>query len=233
MKFEKYLLAAGMAGAIALSAYQASAADGFYVGVQSGLPVPQRTDGTINGAATRRIETSYKFGFGVGAAVGYAFPPSHKFGGLRLELEYEYFFADPDKQHIKGGANFGLVGHIDQHSIFVNTYYDFHWWEHILPVTPYLGVGFGGSLIKMDHIKDGIGPSKHFNDTDTVFAFQFIAGAAYEISKNLLLGAEYRYIHHDNPKFTDFVTGAGRLVVKSESRRHMFGLSLRYYMNLM
>ena len=38
--FKKDLLAAGMAGVIALSAYPASAVDGFYVGVQSGLPVP-------------------------------------------------------------------------------------------------------------------------------------------------------------------------------------------------
>jgi OOP family OmpA-OmpF porin len=60
---------------------------------------------------------------------------------------------------------------------------------------PYVGVGFGAATYAPDHIRaDGMPYPSYFGGSRTNFAYQGIAGVGYNISDNITITAEYRYL---------------------------------------
>lgn len=237
MKYKFLAVAAVLAFFVVGPASVASAGEGLYLSVHAGGPVPKSQDTRLRGAAccvlVNNGKTSYDFGLGGGGAVGYTFPQAHRLGGFRIEAEFDYFYVTPSHRHQSFGR-FHVGGSVDQYSFLANVYYDFDEFKDMLPlpVTPYVGFGLGASIVSANEVTlPGFGS---FTDSDTVFAFQVIGGLAYKIMPNLVLGGEYRYIRTADPKFQDSPAGGGgvqRLI--SNNDRHMFGLSLRYYLNWM
>ncbi len=84
-----------------------------------------------------------------------------------------------------GATGLGL-GQIDNHSIFVSTYYDF---LNDTKFTPYLGIGFGPSLIDTDNV---FGNSN--KNIDVTLGYQGKFGVSYEAfdSTDLFLEGAYQ-----------------------------------------
>ncbi len=64
-------------------------------------------------------------------------------------------------------------------------------------VSPYIGLGLGATEVSWNDVS-GI------DDSDTVFTYQVIVGAAYEITKQISLEADYRYFA---PSDADIMAG--------------------------
>ena len=107
-----------------------------------------------------------------------------------------------------------------------NVYFDFRpgkSWR------PYFGGGIGVANLDLDIDSVG-GIATPFSDTDTVFAYQAMAGVEYKFTPRLSLGAEYRYFATTDPEFDDTVI-VTPVSIESEYKSHNILVRLRYYFN--
>lgn len=160
----KKLALALTVSAIALSAAPASAAK--WMGQNFDQPYVSLKGG-VNSVQN---DNGYDFdtGYNVIGAVGYSAATN-----VRAELEGGWSSADA-----QGNTEVNTL------TIMANGYYDFNnlgWVSEI--VTPYLGVGLGAAHQRLDG-----------SDNGWEFAYQGIAGAAYNINPNVAFTAEYRYL---------------------------------------
>src|SRR3546814_8796276 len=68
-----------------------------------------------------------------------------------------------------------------------------------LPIQPYIGVGIGGAKLFAGDVISG---TTSISGRDTRFAYQGIAGAAFNITDQLALTADYRYFGVPDVDFT-------------------------------
>ena len=136
---------------------------------------------------------------------------------FRVEAEVSY--RDNDLDEITNGGSAPIEGDITALAGMANVYFDFRpgkSWR------PYFGGGIGVANLDLD-ISSVAGSPVSFSDTDTVFAYQVMAGVEYKITPQLALGAEYRYFATTDPDFDDTVT------LESEYHSHNVLVRLRYY----
>jgi len=152
-------------------------------------------------------ETDFDTGFVVSGAIGKAY------GSFRGELELAYQTNDIGSHAsvsaagipldsedagvlITGSSNIGIsVGDLvadgqgDVSNLFVmaNAYYDFNTGG---PLKPYIGAGIGVSFVDVDYSPSA---TPIIRDEATSFAYQGIAGVAYEVSPSVDLLLAYRY----------------------------------------
>ena len=62
--------------------------------------------------------------------------------------------------------------------------------ELVRAFTPYVGAGLGVGFVNVDYAPSGVGI---VNDDETVFAYQLVAGASYDLSDRTALFVQYRY----------------------------------------
>ena len=140
-------------------------------------------------------------GFG---RVGYQFEPS-----WRVEAELGYRPADIDSlaSVTYNGATItdDGKGSLDQTSLMVNLIYD------ILPdsrLHPYIGAGLGGVNLKADYkgtltSPDGDAVQTYdVKSSQTVWAYQFLAGATYQVNDRLDLDLTYRWLGYSKNDYT-------------------------------
>ena len=130
------------------------------------------------------VRTRYDEGFAVGARVGY------EMGPWRFEEEYTYRRNGLDKLRVAGVTIPGTRGSRQSHAAMTNLIYDVNlgW-----PVTPHVGAGIGAVDV-IDRAKRTAAPSFKLSDNDWQFGYQAIAGVRYNISPNLALDLDYRYL---------------------------------------
>src|SRR3546814_19239487 len=75
-----------------------------------------------------------------------------------------------------------------------------------LPIQPYIGVGIGGAKLFAGDVISG---TTSISGRDTRFAYQGIAGAAFNITDQLALTADYRSFGVPD---VDFTSGTGGTV---------------------
>jgi len=158
---------------LAASATTAMAA-GPYIGVSGGVSILHDQDikRPLGTTSTAELKTGY--GFNVNA--GYDFEP------VRVEFEFGYKQADVDKFTSGGGSTPGSGSDTTFISYMANAYYDF---KNSSKVTPYVGAGIG--------VLNGEFRDPGFKSDDTVFGYQLIAGAAYNVTRNVALELSYRF----------------------------------------
>lgn len=146
----------------------ASATDktGPYVAFSGHAAFTEDSDTTLSGLP---INTSFDTGFGIGAALGYDLAGS----GLRLEGEMVYRYNEAEVS--SPPFPFTASADVDSIAYMANAYYDINTNSSI---TPYVGAGAG--MVDVD-------------GEDTVFAYQGMLGAAFNINANNELYAGYRY----------------------------------------
>jgi opacity protein-like surface antigen len=199
----------------------AQAADkGMYFSGNLGISLLSDSDvGPIPGVVS---ENSYEMGMKVGGAMGY------DFGGFRVEGEAAYRTNNADDET----GNFipgPLTGSVSALSIMLNGYYDFHITNSSW--VPYLGAGVGMANVNYDMGSTVSPVVLYLDDSDTVFAYQFIAGAGYKISSNTTLTVDYRYFATKDPSVR---AGAGLTATacggacEMEYQTHEFNLGARF-----
>lgn len=162
-----------LVGLLLVASTTSALAAGPYIGAAGGVSIFHDSDVKELGFdATVEYDTGY--GFNVSA--GYDFEP------VRVEFEFGYKKADLDKVKALGisvpvsDTDFRVM------SYMANAYYDF---KTNSPFTPYIGAGLG--------LLNGEFKSPGFKDDDTVFGYQFAAGAAFNFNKNIALDVSYRF----------------------------------------
>ena len=101
--------------------------------------------------------------------------------GIRLEGELGY--RDND---LSANDFFVFGGHSNAWSLMLNGYYDFNRGG---VVQPYLGAGIGAA----DVSADGAANILSFDDSETVFAYQAMAGLGFSVTPQLTVDLGYRY----------------------------------------
>lgn len=184
---------------------------GWYIGAGAGVNFLQDNDVKI-GATTNRIETNP--GFLLNGSVGFGFESQ-----LRPEFEIAYRRNTVDKNSGTGAGT--ATGNFNSLAFMGNLYYDFQTQSGL---TPYLGVGIGGALVGADDAGRVFNGAVLTNQPFE-FAYQGIAGLAYELSERWDATADYRYFATLDP---DYKTNTGLTSSEAEYRNHSFLIGLRY-----
>jgi OmpA-OmpF porin, OOP family len=188
--------------------------DAWYVGVEGGAMIVEDVDFDI-GATTDASSVDHNYGWDVGGTVGY------DFGGFRAEAEVSYRRATVDGYRasvttpfyngagtlVSPGAAAGTYdyagGNSSALSFMVNGMLDFGEDDG---VQGFVGGGVGVARVKARY---GLNDNGYFlDDSDTVFAWQAIAGVRQPISENVDVTLKYRFFNADNVRVID-VTGRG------------------------
>ncbi len=184
--------------------------DAWYVGVEGGTMLVEDIDfdvGTLKSAAT----ADHYVGWDADGTIGY------DFGAFRVEAEVGYRQAGvtgwrsntttPDRNgsaaivNMPAGAYRNAGGTSSALSFMVNAMADFGSDDGLQ--------GFVGGGVGVARVKETIGLSTFLNfldDSDTVFAWQAIAGLRAPLTDNIDVTLKYRFFNADNVKLVD-VTG--------------------------
>lgn len=155
---------------------------GLYASVSGSLVLPQDLKGQGD-------KLEFENGFGVNVMGGY------RFGNFLAELEVGYRNADVEEMVVEGNATrlSGSDVSIDftAWSFMANSYLG-------LPIdgglTAYIGMGLGLALTEVEASKAVPGLQFAGAGTDTAFAYQFMAGAAYALTDAVELFGGYRFV---------------------------------------
>ncbi|MCB2096322.1 MAG: OmpA family protein [Parvularculaceae bacterium] len=209
MKLKTTLLAAAatLAFAPAAHAYQ-----GMYGAIGAGLSYvgPDRDFESAGPPLAFDSEADYDNGIGVYTALGHE-------GANGWRKEFEFSYRQNDLRHLPGdGINFTgwnentVDGDIQSMAFMFNLIKNF---QSSGKVTPFVGVGAGMARLKADYL--GADPSfsggfgaLSVNDKSWEFAYQGIAGLAFELAEGLALDISYRYFATLDPDFSGTLAGA-------------------------
>ncbi len=191
-------------GALTVSAHADEPA-GWYVGANGGLNwndrlktdlAPTTTGNRFSGAATNSSTINYDNpGWAAHAAVGYNW-------GDNIRTEIEGGYSETVTNRALGVGSSGRTG---VWTGFVNAFYDFDLTQVNLnvPIVPYVGVGVGAAYWNQTstHPQGTTGPAVSGNDV--AFAYQAIAGLAYNFDDNWAATVEGRYMDTPAADFGD------------------------------
>lgn len=184
-------------------------ADNMYVSIGGGIgkipaitssrdfPLLLKSPG-IYSTDVNSIKLSFKSSKHFNGAIGY------QFGDIRAEIGIGAIKANYEKFEQEGGHLFiakNLSGNIASNNYFLNGYYDFNYSETL---TPYIGAGVGVSKVKNTLYHSGLygyingvySPLPVFkaNVKQTLPAYQLIAGTKVNLTNQLALTADYRFL---------------------------------------
>jgi opacity protein-like surface antigen len=253
MRFWKTIVMAGAGAALLLPVVTANAAD-LLQPIVPVIPQPQAVPQPIGGNWYLRGDVGYKIfaepkvSYGgtayvnnniadtglVGAGVGYRFNP-----WLRGDITGDYEFPARFHGHLAcGGCGGGLsneYANISAATFLANAYFDLGTWYGI---TPYVGAGVGASYVMVDHYHF-INPVGAVPATGTVpsngtwnFAWALMAGLSYQISPDLALDLNYRYLALGDAETKPYTAGGVTGPVKfKDLAAHEIRVGLRYQFN--
>ncbi|MEQ1752681.1 MAG: outer membrane beta-barrel protein [Micropepsaceae bacterium] len=206
---KKFVVLAGSALALSLTASAQAAPSGWYVGIAAGLNSLDDTENHVSvggGFSASGEKVSFDNGYAVLVTTGYAW--SH----IRLELEGGYRSND-------GSVDLGIIHNIasadvTQWSGMVNVYYDMA----LVPQwTLSLGAGLGLDSVEMNApwFINGSG-----TQSDSGVAEQVMVQLAYDVSDCMQVYADYRYVNGGDADFENqfgLVTETNRFEIENNS----------------
>lgn len=203
------------ASVLALAAMTAAAEarpKGWYLGLGGGVSTQESADFTVTPAlpptgAEGPVE--FDTGWAVMGSVGYRWDSNWRF-------EFELAFRQTDWEQKPAGTT---TGELTQFTQMVNMIYDFPLTDR---TTLSVGAGLGGSLVALD--ADNLAGVSF--DDDYVLAGQLMAGLGYQITRQLELFVDYRYLVSSRPRHA-FNSGGAR-ELDFEADNHVFMVGLRY-----
>lgn len=175
------LLTAVASVAVAASAFAATN-NGVYAGVNGGVAIPAGTTAQVDGISGTGFSKLVKTGFDLGGQVGYRFNKN-----FRAELAASY---------LRNSLNTfnGLLqnsSHLNSGLFMANGYYDIDLGS---AVVPFVGAGIG-DIYQHGYVNTVIG---NVNKSENDFAYQGIAGVAYNVSQNVSVDVDYHYVGWKN-----------------------------------
>lgn len=188
----------------------AHANDGAYLGLEGGWNYENNQNLRTNPSAG----ASARFDNGLAAGVngGYSYA-----NGLRPELELDWRRNDVRKlQTPIGGVD--ASGFDAAYTGFGNLWYDLKGQGVFAKLHPYIGGGAGFARLGLRHY-DVAGPL--LSGYDSVFAWQGGAGLGYDLSRNLSVSLDYRYVQTDRGHYEGSV---GRADSRYRASSALFGV---------
>ncbi|RZK81681.1 MAG: P44/Msp2 family outer membrane protein, partial [Methylobacterium sp.] len=185
----------------------------WYVGVEGGAMIVEDIDFDITGTTGTKVNNAatadHDYGYDVDAVIGY------DFGGFRLETEVGYREAVLDgyrssvttPRFTAAGArvnqaagNFDYAGgRTSALSFMLNGLLDFGYDDGI---QGFVGGGVGVARVKADNYAL-TQRGAFLEDSDTVFAYQGLAGVRAPLTDHLDATLKYRFFNADNAKLVD------------------------------
>lgn len=214
----------GLLAGLAAAPDGAAAAD-FYASVNLGIGASDeyRFDAFSNGShagANEKTDT----GIVGNAVLGYRYSPS-----MRFEVELGARHNDIDQiTPDSSSACDAVAGDVWVGTAMANALYDF---RDVYGVTPFVGGGAGLARVDMDATAGGSECTLGQGDgQDTVFAYQFKAGAGYPLSENTILDFTYSLLRMNDVSFTgDNGEGQSGIELSYERmQQHAVMVGLRY-----
>lgn len=172
--------------------------------------VPETDDfGSIPDGTPIGWETDFDTGYTISGQAGYAFE-----NGFRLEVEAAYsdYSVDDHQELSVGGAIIDGVdsavltrgpasaanptvgdvladgqGDVSTFGLFGNVYYDINTGSAL---KPFVGAGLGYQWVDVDYQPSGVAVG---DDSDSVFAYQLMAGASYAVTDSVEVFGQYTY----------------------------------------
>jgi len=178
---------------------------GLYVGLLGGFSFPPSLSTTLTDQSdgeNDKLDIGMKTGWLAGAKVGYLTPFTNRI--LAAELEYNHLESNFDSKPIECGT---LDGGIKADVLMVNLIgrYPggrFH---------PYVGVGGGYANVKVNDISGWAQNAKIMTiqgGSQGVFAYQFLAGVDFDITRNWMVGLGYKYLASSSMSFNTTASAA-------------------------
>jgi len=211
---------AGACLALAAVSFIAGAhAQTLYIGGEGGWANLQDQRDKLGIARAPNLRSQFSDGYAVGAKIGY------EMGPWRLEEEYQYRFNDLNRIRAGGFTVPGARGHREAHAAMTNLLYDFNMPTFGIPVTPHVGAGVGAvNLVERARVPAG----RLLRGDDWVFGYQAIAGVRYNMTPNLALDLDYRYLATTDATFRLAAAPAVRYKSGYESHNLMASLVYRF-----
>ncbi len=144
----------------------------WYVGLHGSVPFV--AENKIERGGVSAGDLAFDSGWGAGASLGYmptggsATGMGSVFDALRLEFEYDHSENNVDSLSSVAGL---ASGDVKVDAYMGNVFYDF---SSDTGFKPYVGLGAGYAKVNMESTSLGV------NGSDTVFAYQALAGVYYE-----------------------------------------------------
>ncbi|MBV9824228.1 MAG: OmpA family protein [Alphaproteobacteria bacterium] len=214
-------MAAGtcIAAAVGIISISNAMAQTLYLGGEAGWNVLEDQTDRLSGGPS--LKAKYSDGYAVGVRGGY------EMGPWRFEEEYTYRNNDLSRLGIGGFSSSNVSGSRSSHAIMTNVLYDIDLsrWGMAMPwpVTPHIGGGVGAVDV-VDQAKIP-GRGQLLNDDDWEFGYQAIAGLRYNMTPNVALDVDYRYLATTPASFRVPGTTAR---YKSDYENHTLMASLVY-----
>ncbi len=182
-----------------------ASAENSYISGGFGVATYPDADLAVPGVGTAELSSDAGFMFGLALGM--------KNDSFRLEGEVAYRTNDGDRISGPGGS-VSITGDVTTTSLLANGYIDI---GSSGSVIPFIGAGLGFANVAID--SPGLA-----DDSDTVFAYQFIAGVGFSINPRLMLDLSYKYLGTSTPSFSDVVGDEFELDYSS----HAVQLGIRY-----
>lgn len=164
-------------------------------------------------------ETASERGYGARLALGYTFGSN-----IRAEVEAGFARIDPKRVTLPSiPVTLDLAGKQERYTGMLNIFYDFH---NSSPLTPYIGVGAGESLIRMTSETPSLHTGEIADDRDIAFTYQASAGVSFDVTPTTTVVTGYRYTGQSDAHFTSH-TG-DTIINKFKSHEAMLGLRVRF-----
>ena len=199
---------------VAMAAEETS---GFYAGILGGYVMPTDVGVTPKNGGTQP-DLAMDNGYLAGIKVGYI-PPFAKYLAMELEYNYSTSSFDNGKQYTDQRVSYTVDGTNNMHAFFLNLKLrypegSFH---------PYIGIGPGYSWVKQGDVTVRVtgGSATMAGGTSSQFAYQFLAGLDYDITKNWGVGIGYKYVQI-KPSF------GGDLNADMDYKAHVVTLGVNY-----
>lgn len=160
----------------------------FYVGIFGGYTIPEEMK--VDSATVGPYNIDLENGGLLGAKFGYI-PPGARF--LALEVELNGMWNDYDRQVVLPSISGTEQGDASLVNFMFNA--RFRYPEGRLH--PYVGFGIGWSTVYLEGTETYVDAGRYYvrayEDDDTSFAWQFLAGVTYDINPAMDLEFGYRY----------------------------------------
>lgn len=191
----------------------APAVDGWYMRGDLGYSFNRFKRADFDGPDLgRRLDGDLKGSLLIGGGIGYQITDY-----FRTDLTLDYstrakFTTDYDESKMSGL------------SALANAYVDL---ANLGGVTPYVGVGLGGTRVKWDDMVVTTNGNELSGEADWRFTYALMAGASVDLSHNLKLDAGYRFRHINGGKMFEGDTDIGAVRDKGMNV-HDIRVGLRY-----
>ena len=193
------LLAAALALMLLPGAAAAQGVQGSMYGeLRGGASFPDDADTDFGGGIDGDLSSDT--GWLIEGAFGYA----HE-SGLRGEIAAGYRYNDLDDFDTSLGK-VDFDGDIEAVTVMANLYYDFDLGAYggargaAANLVPFVGGGIGAAFLNAEIDEIGGIPINDDED-DTVFAWQVVAGLAYNFTPNVAASVRYAYLATSDPEF--------------------------------